>query len=416
MGNKKVPKDPDAPKKPIRPFIYFMMTVGKEVREEMSRNQEEMGGNQQAEVTREVGKRWKALTEGEKEIYQEMFRKDTIRYQEAMKSYTPSAEYEEKVRIAQHHNTTASSTTDHNRNTGSIPYMTRAYFEYMANTWATVAAQHPRLGPGQVQEEVWRRWSQGEPGGVSDCDENKNAMKKQRKKRIRKRTSVKKTDAEPPRTAFQCFLSTMKGELRKHLPDMPYNDLQKHVAAKWKVMSEVEKEPFFELEKKEKEKYEIQAQEKLTAVECKEEDMEENSGFVEVNTEDRDNSGDAHLIPEQQENSIRKESIKLDLGTSDSSDNDDDEKLFIKDDKVGVVKSNESASKNDQVDMDLSNISDSEEFKAMIGPSHGSLGAKLLSSSSSSSSSEGSSEESADDSDEPEDDFSYYMDYATWIM
>jgi len=395
MGNRKVPKDPDAPKKPTRPFIYFMMSVGRELRKEMCKNPD----YSKAEVHRECGRRWSALPEEEKEKYQEMFRKDTTRYQEAMKSYTPSAEYLEKVRLAKQHKTTASITIDQNRKFGSVPYMTKAYFEYMANTWASVAAAHPRLDPGQVQEEVWRRWSQGEPedgdgcSGASAWDENKNFRKKPRKKRIRKRINVKKNDPEPPRTAYQCFLDTMKGELRKHLPDMSYNDLQKHVAAKWKVMTDVEKEPFFELEKKEKEKYEIQSQKKQIVVECKEEGMEENSSYVEVNTEVREVDGQ---LMEQQE------SVKVDLDASDSSDDDYDEKPF-KDDKAGVI-TNKSASKNSQVDLDLSNISDSKEFKAVKGSSHGSNGTNLISSSSSSSSSEGSSD-SDDDSDESEDDF-----------
>merc|ERR1719206_1381263 len=67
------------------------------------------------------------------------------------------------------------------------------------------------------------------------------------------------TSSNPtPKPAFQYFLEQMKGELRKHLPDLPDSEAAKHVSAKWKVMTDVEKEPFFVLEREEKKMYEEQ--------------------------------------------------------------------------------------------------------------------------------------------------------------
>merc|ERR1719206_1001345 len=67
------------------------------------------------------------------------------------------------------------------------------------------------------------------------------------------------TSSNPtPKPAFQYFLEQMKGELRKHLPDLPDSEAVKHVSAKWNVMTDVEKEPFFVLEREEKKMYEEQ--------------------------------------------------------------------------------------------------------------------------------------------------------------
>ena len=55
---------------------------------------------------------------------------------------------------------------------------------------------------------------------------------------------------EAPKLAFHFFQSTMKEELEKCLPDMPFTHMVKHVKAKWKVMTDEQKVTFFNLERK----------------------------------------------------------------------------------------------------------------------------------------------------------------------
>ena len=93
--------------------------------------------------------------------------------------------------------------------------------------------------------------------GIRKSKTNRNPKKIPRK-RMRPPPTSSKSSNPPPKPAFQYFLEQMKGELRKHLPDLPDSEAAKHVSAKWKVMTDVEKEPFFVLEREEKKMYEDQ--------------------------------------------------------------------------------------------------------------------------------------------------------------
>ena len=163
----------------------------------------------------------------EKQKYLEMSREDTKRYQEAVKNYMPGPGFVEKV----------------------------SYFDFLASSWANVANSFPRLKPGQVQEEVWRRWckrEQSESSGQSHAgDENLNVKKPKRrisKKVINNSNNVDASEA--PKLAFHYFQIAMKEELEKCLPDMPFSHMVKHVTAKWKMMTDEQKVPFFNLERK----------------------------------------------------------------------------------------------------------------------------------------------------------------------
>ena len=263
MGKQKnLSKDPNFPKKPTRPYIHFLMEVRKEVSEEMSKNCGEV--NTHHEVSRECARRWAALSADQKEKFHEKFREDLKRYREAMKSYTPSQAFEEKVRFAKFQNSSSQKSSEtnpkHDPNIVKVPHMIRAYFDYMASTWSSIAASHPSFNPGQVQDEIWRRWSQGDIGGGSGSsifDENQNIEKKQLKKRIRKQTALKNHFPRQPRQAFDCYVETLTDEVRKYRPDLSDSDMHKLVSGKWTEMTDVQKAPFFDVERKEKQKYEF---------------------------------------------------------------------------------------------------------------------------------------------------------------
>jgi len=339
MAKKKYPRDPNAPKKPTRPFLYFMMDVAKTVKEELDLTMGD-GLNIRSEVSKECGRRWSIMTTEEKEKYHEKFKEDSKRYQEAVKDYKPSPEFVEKARLAKLHNT---SVTNPERNISSVPHMVRSYFDYLASSWSKVAASLPHLEPDQVQEEVWRRWSEGEPGG-SSMDMNQNLVKKPTKKRIRKKVVKDPANAnEPkaPRQAFQIFLATMKEELEKQLPDMSYADMLKHVSAKWKVMTHEQKTPFLEFERSEKDKYEVLIKEKMNknVASTAGAEKERYMGLQpNIDAENKSKAGeetkiDDMKVDEEQETADGTDSLKddsdlkeskLEIDLSDTSDNEGD--------------------------------------------------------------------------------------------
>ena len=338
VKTKKIPKDPNAPKMPNRPFIFFSMEVNKEVKEELSKEPSVLGGEANfqlqgkiatVEIAKACGIKWNALSETEKEKYNVLYKEDTKRYQEEMKSYTPSAEYLEKVEKAKLEN---SRNTNNNPDlsTAKVPHMVRAYFDYLTTTWFRVAASNRRLNPQQVQEEIWRRWSRGESGGggasCNDWDENRNLKKPPRKRMRPPPASSKSSTPTPPlKPAFQYFLEQMKGELRKHLPDLPDSEVVKHVSAKWKVMTDVEKEPFFVLEKEGKEKHEDQL--KKAKLEDESKDVTIKGETAVLSSFDQTNDGiwgggkdvDAQKIENSKRKSFLKENDVLDVQTSTHS-------------------------------------------------------------------------------------------------
>uniref|UniRef100_A0A7S2F6D7 FACT complex subunit SSRP1 n=1 Tax=Octactis speculum TaxID=3111310 RepID=A0A7S2F6D7_9STRA len=82
--SKKKKKDPNAPKKPTTTYFAYIAEKRAQVKIE----------NPDASVTdvsKLLGAQWKALSAEDKAPFEEMARKDKIRYQEEMKTYTPPA-------------------------------------------------------------------------------------------------------------------------------------------------------------------------------------------------------------------------------------------------------------------------------------------------------------------------------------
>jgi len=318
---KKLPKDPRAPKMPKSPFIYFSMEVSKDVRDELSRDPSLMGKEvnfqQQSKINKACGKKWKALSESEKEKYQIMYKEDIKRYEKEMRSYTPSPEHVEKVERAKFLNS-RSVVNNLDTDIAKVPHMVRAYFDYLTNTWSRVSVANPRLNPRQVQDEVWMRWSRGESssGGAccNDWDENRNLQKTTRKRIRKESTSLKSNALKSPRQAFQCFLEQMNVELRKLVPNMPYSEIVEHASAKWKNMSLVQKEPFFVLEKEEKENYEVHS--KQSKLEGEKEPNLKDESVVDV-------AVDVQKTENAKSKSFLMKNVEQDVGSSTSLVDDD---------------------------------------------------------------------------------------------
>ena len=82
-------KDPNAPKKGMSAFMYFSRDNRDKVK---SDNPDITFG----ELGKELGQRWRALSDKEKAKYQKMAEKDKERYNTEMDKYTPSAEFKKK--------------------------------------------------------------------------------------------------------------------------------------------------------------------------------------------------------------------------------------------------------------------------------------------------------------------------------
>jgi len=80
-------KDPEAPRRPLSPYMLF-------VKEERTKIVAEMGGMVAiGEVGKEMGRRWSLMDQQERKKYDEMYKEDKVRYEEQMKTYQPSKQF-----------------------------------------------------------------------------------------------------------------------------------------------------------------------------------------------------------------------------------------------------------------------------------------------------------------------------------
>jgi len=82
-GKGKKEKDPNAPKKPVTSFLVYSAEMRPIVREEYPELKV-------TEVAKELGKRWKELSDGEKKPYKVMADAEKAKYTKAMAAYEKS--------------------------------------------------------------------------------------------------------------------------------------------------------------------------------------------------------------------------------------------------------------------------------------------------------------------------------------
>ena len=119
-------KDVDAPKKPSSSYLLFCA-------KERGNVQQEMQGCNGAEVTKELGKRWAALDDKDKEVFEEAAKKDKERYEEERRSYTPSEEF-----IKRKAEFDAKANLPNNSVVGQSGSSHEEYFSYLLLNWRQV--------------------------------------------------------------------------------------------------------------------------------------------------------------------------------------------------------------------------------------------------------------------------------------
>ena len=119
-------KDVDAPKKPSSSYFLFCA-------KERANVQKEMPSCNGAEVTKELGKRWAALDDKDKEVFEEAAKKDKERYEEERRSYTPSEEF-----IKRKAEFDAKANLPNNSVVGQSGSSHEEYFSYLLLNWRQV--------------------------------------------------------------------------------------------------------------------------------------------------------------------------------------------------------------------------------------------------------------------------------------
>jgi len=86
MNKRKKRKDPNEPKRPVSAYMFFVQHERNNCVNEFKSKGQELSF---PDIGRELGKKWKLMTDAQKRPYQDMNARDKMRHEQEMKEYTP---------------------------------------------------------------------------------------------------------------------------------------------------------------------------------------------------------------------------------------------------------------------------------------------------------------------------------------
>ena len=221
-------RDEAAPKRPITAYFAFTSAARAEV-------QEELGTRSVTEVAKELGRRWALLVADARAPYELQSREAKERFEEEMRSYTPSEEFLARKAAA------AAAT--------SAPPPAKAaradmgYLAFLLSSWQAEHAARPGLTPREVQEAVWKRWL-ARPGA---------GQAKPQAKKVRK---VKDPNApKKPPSSYLLFSVDQRSAVAASRPELGAVDVTRELAKRWGELPPVEKAVYEERADRRKEEY-----------------------------------------------------------------------------------------------------------------------------------------------------------------
>lgn len=192
-------KDSGAPKRPLSAYILFC----KDHRDEIKNKNPSF---KVTDITKELGERWKSITEKDKKKYEKMAGEDKTRYTEAMKSYTPPEKTEEKP-AKKSRGKSSEEKEDKPKRAPS------AYIIFCSEMRSTVKDEYPDLGPKDITKklgELWRELDDDSKADYSSKSKNLSTQlkstqpaqsskksKSESEEKPKKSTSTKKATKKP---------------------------------------------------------------------------------------------------------------------------------------------------------------------------------------------------------------------------
>jgi len=150
-------KDPEAPRRPLTPYMLF-------AKEERIKVINEMGKLATGDVGKEMGKRWGLMDQQERKKYEDAYMKDKARYVAEMKAYQPSQQF---LDMKAKHDLAKREDDQH----------IEKYFSYVLANWRKISQESPSLGPKEVQEKAWAQWTRGDlAAGDNKCKKMKKVV------------------------------------------------------------------------------------------------------------------------------------------------------------------------------------------------------------------------------------------------
>lgn len=221
----KTPKDKNAPTKRRSDYIFFCMDKRKDVVKEFPTYKV-------TEISVELGKRWKLLTNEEKKPYQDKSKEDKERYNDEMDGYVKPNATKKTV-----------------KKRGST-----AYNMFCAEKRARVKKNNEDKTGKEITRilaDMWKEVSDERRGKYKKQAEEKRANELKKKKKDddgsdgddESETKTKKT-VKKAVTGYSLYTKEMKTEFKKENPKMKEKDLMSLMAKKWGGLPEAKKKTY----------------------------------------------------------------------------------------------------------------------------------------------------------------------------
>jgi hypothetical protein len=297
-------KDPDAPKKPLSPYLAFY-------KQQVQAIKKKYGLSSAPEMSKKAGELWKGLSSKEKAKYEKLASQDKERYENEKKEYTRPSEEELKQKLVQ-------AKEEKKLKDPNAPKKPKsAYIFFSMKNRQLIKDETGFTTISEISKELGSRWKQMEADEkkeyvdmeIQDKDryleemeeykrppiEELRKMSKEKPKRktpsktrskTRSKTpsktpSKKSSSVKKPRNAYIFYCQENRKIVKDEDPEKTTAEISKELGRMWKSLGDEEKERYIDMANEDKKRYKKEIGEK----EEQEQEQEEKEEQEEKKTE-----------------------------------------------------------------------------------------------------------------------------------
>ena len=253
-GRSRKKKDLNAPKKWKTGYIFYCT----ENRSEVKEANPDFSATQ---ITTELAKKWKSLSDKDKKKYEDMSQKDRVRYDGEMTSYEPPSDSETTKKSRKKEKTGPKRPT-------------QAYIFFCKSQRDVVKRENPDMNGKNVTAELGARWKalsedekkpylalveedkkryesekQNYEAGTDSSKKGKKVDAKKVEPAKPKKEEVKKVENKKSSTpGFEVFCDEAREEVESDHPDWDEKKVDAELTKKWKKLKDSERQAYAEAE------------------------------------------------------------------------------------------------------------------------------------------------------------------------
>jgi hypothetical protein len=282
-GEKKLKRDPDAPKGAKNAFIFFCSDNREEVKDENP-------DMKLKEITQRLGKMWKDVDEELKEEYKEKAKQDKERYERELENYIPKEGYKnpkdkKKSKV---------KSNSPKRGRSAYIFFCKENRENVSKMGLKNTDILKKLG------EMWKELDEKKKKKYTkmaddDKDRYEEEMKlyvpseEEKENKKSKKSSGKNVPSKRSPSAYTLFCKDARIQIKEENPDMKFGEITKKLGELWRNLSEKKKKKYIENASELKEDF-LSKKNNDNEEDDEEEDEEEDVEDEEEDVEDEEES------------------------------------------------------------------------------------------------------------------------------